>query len=224
VKVNIADIEHRYREMTNDDLLAIAPRDLTQEARICYAKEAARRELAIEIPEEVPEQERQRVPVVTVDEDVSSHLRKALSRRVSWGAARSAVCPIQKKFRFSRQTVAVETLIPRAYRGRAPILWLRKFRPRSLGGYTFESFLFPACDCLGTPLTVQDGSYSYSKEASSGLIMSLIPGLIILPLLLFYYFPELVDDMVDDMRYMYGFCKLVIASGFVCLYSSMVRV
>jgi len=169
--------------MTDEDLLAISPRDLTQEALTCYAMEMERRQLAVEIPEEVPEQERQRLPAITVDERVLSFLEEALSRRRKWSGAYSGV--------FSLSSVAdglaarnsdllygaialwflcvitTQVLLPRMYRGRAPILWLRKFRPRSLRGFSLETFLFGACNCLGIR-RARSGRYSYDDVKSVG--------------------------------------------------------
>jgi hypothetical protein len=53
MKIAVADIERKYREMTDEQLLALRPKDLTAEARLCYGNESAARGLPIEaVPDE----------------------------------------------------------------------------------------------------------------------------------------------------------------------------
>ena len=235
MKFNIVDVEHRYREMADEELLAIAPRDLTREARTCYAKEMARRELAVEIPEEASAGEHPQVPVIRGGRGVNSYLREADKRADKWLFARCSIYFLF--FLVGRLTtklvplnviagcwfvcvIAAEILLPRAFRGRAPILWLRKFRPRSLRGFKFETCLFDACNCLGTPFTIQDQSYSYSSAISMGLRAILLPAFLVLALLAVQLAPNLLPGYGNQS--VFYFFALVIA-GMVVLYVSIPR-
>ena len=230
MKVNIADVELKYRKMADEELLAVAPRDLTREARICYAREMARRELAVEIPEEALTGEHPQVPVIRGGRDVYSYIQEADKRADKWSVARysiyflfflvfrlmpKSVPLIVEAASWSVCVIAAEILLPRAFRGRAPILWLRKFRPRPLRGFKFEPCLFDACNCLGTPFTIQDHSYSYSSAISMGLRAIFLPAFLVLAVLTAEFEPNLLPGY-GNQSILYFFA-LVIA-GMVILY------
>ncbi len=207
MKVNIADVERRYRAMTDEDLLGLRPADLTTEARLCRAREAARRGLLVEEPEPEPEPEPQSEPEPEpepgsgpilasplIGNEVEPLIEDAYKRIDRWGRVRAGVFTLSSLvdfFAIQQQSfglllgaivfwlggvIAAEIFLPLIFRGKAPILWLRKFRRNPRGGKSFEFFLFRACDCLGTPLTIQDQSYSYSYEAGMGMVVLLLPG------------------------------------------------
>ena len=54
MKIAVADIQRRYREMTDEQLLALRPKDLTAEARLCYENESATRGLPVEVLPDEP--------------------------------------------------------------------------------------------------------------------------------------------------------------------------
>jgi hypothetical protein len=53
MKIAVADLERKYREMTDEQLLGLHPKDLTAEAYLCYRNESAARGLSVEtVPDE----------------------------------------------------------------------------------------------------------------------------------------------------------------------------
>jgi hypothetical protein len=206
VKIDLADIERRFRELTDEQLLAIRPEDLNPEARIRYVAEATGRGLLCLPPEPDPAVPPLLATIVS-EAEVSRSIAAALDRRRRWSGGRALAFNLSGLADYLAvrensisiwiaivvwwaSVIGAEIFFPRLFRGRAPILWLRRFRSYSGNAKPFEFFLFQACDCLGTPFTLQDQSYSYSPETGMGTVALLIPGFILVPLLLFEIFPD----------------------------------
>lgn len=168
--LNLAELEKRYAEMSDEKFTSIRRKDLVDAARPYYDREARRRGLpeavsqaqSTEIPQHGTEAKAERLAIPTPD--AKQILRQADRRRDARRRELALLANADKASQGPWNAVKIyrEVVIPADHRGDKLIVWLRRFHVKRRGGLRFHELLVAACQGLGFPLTVQDTTFRSS--------------------------------------------------------------
>jgi hypothetical protein len=158
VSLNLAELEKRYADMSEEEFVRLRREDLTHKARPCYDREIRRRGLPL--------------PQVA-QPDPADLLRRRRIRQVSVIAIGILIGspPIVAMVHFKIYGPGVTSIFGMIllvaiapFRGDRLVLWLRRFHIRHPRGLRFDRLLRVACAGFGFPLTVQDSTFRRSHS------------------------------------------------------------